>query len=264
MAHTALDADLSALIEPHTGTVLEAARSARGFTSDYTGIIRGDGGRMFVKAVRDPGRHVTSLEREAAVNPAVRDLAPALLWQARGHGWLALGFEVAPGRHASFAPGSPDLPAVTGALDRISRIPLPGAARDWRESRYDRYADGTAELLSGATLLHGDINPDNLLIDPAGEATVVDWAWPAHGAAFIDPACLAVQLVAAGHAPAEAEGWAARCTAWREADPAAVNAFAAAMVRMYQRFEQLSPEPWRKAMTTAAADWAAHRGVPKT
>src|SRR5262245_22774625 len=46
----------------------------------------------------------------------------------------------------------------------------------------------------------------------------------------------------------------------READPAAVDAFAAATVRMYQRFQQLDPEPWRKAMTAAAFGWAEHRG----
>jgi hypothetical protein len=29
---------------------------------------------------------------------------------------------------------------------------------------------------------------------------------------------------------------------------------------MHQRFEQLNPEPWRKAMTAAATAWAEHRG----
>jgi hypothetical protein len=190
----------------------------------------------------------------------VRHIAPALLWQARGHGWFALAFQYAPGAHASFAPASPDLPAVARAVERISSITVPPVARDWRESRYDRYAgDGAAGLLSGGALLHGDINPDNLLVGPDGAVTVVDWSWPTRGAAFIDPACLVVQLIAAGHAPAQAEGWAARCIGWREADPAAVDAFAAATVRMYQRFEQLDPAPWRKAMTAAASGWAGHR-----
>lgn len=263
MAGTAPDADLAALIEPHTGTILEATRSARGFSSDYTGTIHGSTGRVFVKAVRDPGPCTTSLEREAAINPAVRHIAPALLWQARGQGWLALGFRHLPGaRHASFKPGSPDLPAVAAAIDRISRTPLPDAARDWRETRYDRYADDDASAyFSGPALLHGDINPDNMLISPGGDVTIVDWAWPTHGAAFIDPACLTVQLVAAGHPPAEAETWAGQCAAWREADPAAIDAFATVAVRMYQKFEEIDPEPWRKAMTTAVTDWARHRAT---
>jgi hypothetical protein len=259
MTSTPLEPDLAALIEPRTGPILEAARTPRGYTSDYTGIIRAASGRVFVKAVRDPGRLATSLQRESAINHAVRHLSPPLLWQARGHGWCALGFQHAPGTHASFAPGSPDLPAVARAIERITTTTLPPAARDWRESRYDRYANGNAGLFEGGTLLHGDINPDNLLIGPDGDATIVDWSWPTHGAAFIDPACLVLQLIAAGHPPAHAEDWAARCTAWRDADPAAINAFAAAALRMYQRFEQLDPQPWRKAMTTAAAAWTQHR-----
>jgi hypothetical protein len=261
MTDTPLEPGLAALIGQHTGPIVEAARTPRGFTSDYTGIIRADSGCVFVKAVRDPGRQVSSLEREAAINPAVRHLSPALRWQARGHGWFALGFQHAPGTHASFQPGSPDLPAVVHGIEHISTITLPPVARDWRESRYDRYANGAAGLFAGGTLLHGDINPDNLLVGPDGDVTIVDWSWPTHGAAFIDPACLAVQLIAAGHTPAQAEHWAARCTAWRNAVPAAVDAFAAATVRMYQRFEHLDPEPWRKAMTTAATSWVEYRGA---
>jgi len=189
----------------------------------------------------------------------VQHIAPPLLWQVRGNGWLALAFQHVTGAHASFAPGSPDLPAVTRAIDHISTIPLPPVAKDWRENRYHRYADGAEALLVGGTLLHGDINPDNLLVTADGKVTIVDWSWPTHGAALIDPACLVTQLIAAGHTPASAEDWAAHCTAWQEADPAAVDAFAAATLRMYQRFEQLDPQPWRKAMTIAAATWADHR-----
>lgn len=262
VTRTALNVDLAALVEPHTGPILKSARSAHGFSSDYTGTIHGSTGRVFVKAVRDPGPYTGSLEREAAINPTVRDLSPALLWQERGHGWFALGFRHIPdARHASFKPGSPDLPAVAASIDRIGAATLPHVVRDWPENRYDRYADdGTAAMFAGSALLHGDINPDNFLIGPDNEITIVDWSWPTHGAGFIDPACLVVQLIAAGHSPAEAEAWATRCAAWRNADPAAVDAFARAMTRMYQRFEQLDPEPWRRAMTASAMDWVEYRG----
>jgi hypothetical protein len=260
---TAPDTGLAALIETRTGPIQKAARTERGYTSDYTGIIHAAAGPLFVKAVRDPGPGTASLEREAAINPAVQHISPALHWQARGHGWHALAFEYVPAdHHASFKPESPDLHAVAGILNSLAGLTLPDTAKQWPETRYDRYAaDGTARLLAGNALLHGDINPDNILIRPHGDATLVDWAWPAHGAAFIDPACLAVQLIAAGHTPAQAETWASRCTAWRTADPAALDAFAAAVVRMYRRFEERDPQPWRKAMTAAAAGWAAHRGV---
>jgi hypothetical protein len=266
MTDTAPAKDLAALITAHTGPILEAARTERGYMSDYTGIIDASKGRVFVKAARDPGRNSSALEREAAINPAVQQMSPAMLWQERGRGWLVLAFEYVPvDHHASFKPGSPDLHAVVDVLNSLSGLTLPDAAKDWPETRYDRYAgDGTAELLAGSALLHGDINPDNILIGPHGSVTLVDWAWPTHGAAFIDPACLVIQLISAGHTPAEAEAWASGCAAWRAADPAALDTFAVAVVRMYQRFEQRDPQPWRKAMTIAATDWAAHRNATQT
>lgn len=262
MTNTMPDAALSALVEARTGPVLQAARTRRGYSSDYTGIIRTGTGPVFVKAVRD-GRLVASIEREAAIAPAVSacGLSPRLLWEAHGGGWHALGFEhVDYDHHASFRPGSPDLPAVLRAVDIIGRTPLPDAAEGWAETRYDRYAeDGTAELFAGSVLAHGDINPDNLLVRGDGEVTVVDWSWPVHGAAWLDLACLVVQFVAAGHTPAGAEEWASRCSAWRRAHTGPMDAFAAAVTRMYERFEELNPEPWRKTMTDAARAWAEHR-----
>lgn len=262
---TPMDANLAALIAPHTGTIRQESRTKRGYSSDYTGIITADDGRTFVKAVRDGSRNAASLEREAAINPHVTPIAPALLWQAHGNGWHALGFEYAEGRHADFRPGSADLPAVLRAVDAIGRTPLPEAARDWPETRYDRYADdATAGLFRGDALLHTDINPDNILIRHDGGTAVVDWAWPARGPAWMDPACLVVQLISAGHPAADAERWAARCASWKQAQPGAVDAFAAAVVRMYWRFEEMDPEPWRKAMTAAAQAWAEHRNVTVT
>jgi hypothetical protein len=70
-----------------------------------------------------------------------------------------------------------------------------------------------------------------------------------------------VQLVFAGHTPAGTEEWAQRCTAWRSADPAEINAFAVATVRMYEYFEKRDPAPWRKAVSGAAVAWAAYRGA---
>jgi hypothetical protein len=47
---------------------------------------------------------------------------------------------------------------------------------------------------------------------------IVDWAWPTRSAAWIDPACLALRLMAAATGPAEAEAWAARVPAWTAAN----------------------------------------------
>ncbi|MDS1269276.1 hypothetical protein RIF23_03080 [Lipingzhangella sp. LS1_29] len=116
-------------------------------------------------------------------------------------------------------------------------------------------------LLRGNSLLYVDINPSNFVVGES-RSWVVDWAWPTRGAGFIDPALLVVQLVAARHEPAEAEGWAEKCDAWTSADRDAVDAFAAATVRMYREHAKRFPDQqWRKAMVVAAESWATHRGL---
>lgn len=252
--------DFWRLIEPYTGPISRVEHTARGFTSAVTAIVEARVGRVFVKADRDPGPNVTSQEREAAINPHVRSVSPALLWQQRGDGWYTLGFEVIDGRRADIEPGSADLPAVADAVAALGKLGCPDVARDWPETRWNRFTD-QPELLAGDALLHSDINPGNLLVGPDGQVAVVDWSWPTRGAAFIDPASLVVQLVAAGHSPADAEGWAARCPAWSEADPAAVDAFAAATVAMHRHFEERYPAPWRTAMTEAVTSWADYRSA---
>lgn len=265
MARTGMDAGLLALVQSQTGPVREHSRTERGYMSDYTGVVESAGGRVFVKAVRASGRLVSSLEREEKINPFVREFSPAVLWAARDDDWYALGFEYVAGRHASFKPGSPDLPGVVGVLDRITRIaPLPELVLDWHETRYDRYApEGTADLFRGSCLLHGDVNPDNFLVTASGEVTVVDWSWPTRGDDAIDFGCLVVQMIAAGWSADDAERLLdeSDCTAWEIAEPETLDAFAVACVNMYRRFEEIDPAPWRKSMTAAAEAWAEHRGA---
>jgi len=248
-----------ALIASHTGAISAVHHAERGYSSDVTAIVECAAGPVFLKAVREPSPHASSFAREAQINPYVRSVSPALRWRLHHHGWIVLAFDVAVGTYADFAPGSPDLPAVVDAVNAIGAIDCPDVARDWRETRWDRFTD-QASRFAGDALLYTDINPDNLIMGSSG-VSVVDWSWPTRGAGFIDPACLVVQLIAAGHTATGAEGWAQRCTAWQSTDPEAINAFTAATVRMYQHFENRDPAPWRKAMTQAAATWATHRSV---
>lgn len=46
--------------------------------------------------------------------------------------------------------------------------------------------------------------PGNVLIS-GSRAWLIDWAWAALGAPWIDPACWLVRLIAYGHAVSEAE-----------------------------------------------------------
>ncbi|TDB72942.1 protein kinase [Actinomadura sp. KC216] len=251
--------ELAATLRPYAGDVLTVQRTERGFSSDLTALVTGERGRWFVKAVRNrPGGRRDSLVREGAINPHVQPISPALQWQAEGPEWLALGFEAVEGRHADFAPAAPDLPDVVDVLTRIGDLPLPDAARDWHETRWDWYTD-RPDLFRGDALLYTDFHPSNILI--GDRVWAVDWAWPTRGAAFIDPALLVLQLVAAGHAPEDAETWASTCPGWRDADPKAIDAFADANASMYAtRAERRPDSTWLGAMATATRMWARHRG----
>ncbi|WP_066953601.1 hypothetical protein [Streptomyces lushanensis] len=75
------------------------------------------------------------------------------------------------------------------------------------------------------------------------------------GAAYISPALLVVDLVAAGHVPAEAEGVGADCPSWYEAPPMALDAFSHAHAHMCQAAAGRRPgEAWLAAVARAAAD----------
>lgn len=254
--------ELTELIGAHTGEITTLRPTAGGDNSAGTFLLDCEKGTFFVKAVPNrPGGRRESLIREGLINPHIQPISPALRWQAENHTWVALGFEVVHGRPANFTPGSPDLPVIIDIVNRIGELTLPAIARDWPEDRWDRYATNWAEarLFDGDALLYTDIHPGNLIVG-SGSAWAVDWAWPTRGAAFIDPACLVVQLIAAELRPESAESWAARCPAWTNADPRAVNAFAAASRRMHQAAaDRHADAAWLRAMTTAAERWEQHR-----
>ncbi|MEC3994822.1 hypothetical protein VSR01_15335 [Actinacidiphila sp. DG2A-62] len=254
------------VVHPYTGEVSNAERTARGFSSDVTALVDCEKGPFFVKAMRNrPGGRRDSLMRERLINPFVRSVSPALCWEAESEEWTVLGFEVVEGRSSTFDFGSPDLPAVASVVRRIGEIPLPPVAQAWAETRWNRFAadEREAGLFAGDSLLYTDINPSNLLIG-GGATWAVDWSWPTRGAGFIDPACLVLQLIAAGHDAKSAESWAQWCPAWVSAGPRAINAFVLANVRMYETFSKRKPEaPWLATMATAARSWSDHRNLAK-
>lgn len=177
------------LIQDHTGPVAEIRRTAQGNSSDLTAIVDCESGPFFVKAVRNrPGGRRDSLIRERQIDAALVHISPPLLWDVETEGWLVLGFEVVDGRSADFAPDSADLPLLVDTLAQIGRVPLPAFARDWTETRWDRFAatGSDVELFRGDSLLHTDINPSNILVE-GRRAWAVDWAWPTRGAGYIDP-----------------------------------------------------------------------------
>ncbi|KIF74412.1 hypothetical protein QR77_11325 [Streptomyces sp. 150FB] len=252
------------LLHPHTGDLTGFQPTSRGFSSDVTALVECEKGRFFVKAVRNrPGGRRDSIIREKLINPAVCPISPPLRWHAEDDTWLALGFDRVDGRKSDFAPGSPDLPAIVDTINRIGELDLPAVAGGWPETRWNRFAadEADASLFEGEALLYTDINPSNLMIGDEG-TWAVDWSWPTHGAAFIDPACLVVQLISAGQSAECAESWASGCAAWANADPKAIDAFAAATLRMHRAFAERKPDAsWVRAMAEAARSWATYRGM---
>ncbi|MFD4629289.1 protein kinase [Streptomyces sp. NPDC058284] len=258
------DAHFRELIHPFTGKVTHVRVPDRGFSSDFAAIIDSEQGQFFVKAMFNvPGGRKDSILRERAINPYVQPLSPRLLWSIDGDedGWIILGFSAVDGRSSRFEPDSPDLPIIVGALNRIAGVPLPPVARDWPETRWNDFAADAkeAELFQGDMLLHTDINPSNIIIGER-DVWVVDWSWPTRGAAFIDPACLALQLIAAGHTVESAESRVSQCAVWSKSDPAAIDAFARANLRMYRTQAKRFPDQaWLGAMEATAQSWVDYR-----
>jgi hypothetical protein len=112
---------------------------------------------------------------------------------------------------------------------------------------------------AGPVLTHSDWTPDNVLVS-AHRAWLIDWAWPTFGAGWTDPACCVLRLMASGgHTAHEAERQASRLPAFAAADPAHIDLFAAANVRLWAEVAQSSTSTWTTKMAQAAQSWSAHR-----
>ncbi|MGA5701817.1 phosphotransferase family protein [Peterkaempfera bronchialis] len=283
-----LPADLRASIQLRTGHVTKAVPPTAGTVSDYAATLDTATGPVFCKAIRTDNSRAWMHRREAAVSPSLPNTAAALHWSVEVAGWLALGFEHIPGRHADLSPGSGDLPLITRTLGQLADAltpapPLRGftLAERWsgqdywqtvRERHPDRLGPWTAGrldalvtaereapgLIDGRTLAHTDLTGSNILIS-GGTARVIDWAFPAPGAPWVDTAYLVVRLIGAGHTPAEAEQWAARLPLWREASPWAVTAFGATLAGLWTLRSAEQPGRQWDILGAHGLTWLRHR-----
>ncbi|MFD7618152.1 aminoglycoside phosphotransferase [Streptomyces sp. NPDC059802] len=254
-----------AAIEEHTGPLLTVGETAEGFNSEIAARVTSATGTWHIKGLRTSHPRVWTQRREAAVAPFLTGLAPALRWRVETVGWDLLGFEALDGHHADYAPGSPDLPEVAALLCRLGATPCPGIELRHAEQRLEHYAahPDDLRLFAGAHLLHTDLNNANVLVDDharqGDRARLVDWAWATRGAAWLDAGYWVIWLIAAGHTPASAEGWAAEIPAWHTAPAEGITAFAAANVNVWSGISTADPDPWTLRLATAATAWNAHR-----
>ncbi len=198
-----------------------------------------------------------------------------------------LGFEFVRGRYPSLSPTSGDLDVIGDLVVTMAEAltPCPSAAR---RSITDRWsgAPGWAAVhtqspddldpwartnvgilatlergvsLDGDTLVHSDLHPANMLIED-GHVRVIDWAWSARGAAWIDPAYLVVRLMHEGHSPEVAEAWAVHAPAFAKAPKPLITAFAAKLSGMWEHIAR-SPQarPHARELADTARRWVRYR-----
>jgi len=252
-------------IQARTGRIADVRTPGAGQNSPLAAIITAENGMVFVKGMPATARRVITQACEAAIAPLVRHISPALLWHLDDiAGWNVLCYEYIEGRHADYRPGSRDLDALVTLMATLNEVTVPdrpGLFKD-AEDRWREYVDEPeqAALFVGATLTHSDWTPDNVLMSPSGRAWLIDWAWPTLAAAWTDPACWVLRLMASGgHTASEAEQQAARVPAFASADPSHVDLFAAANVRLWGEIAEQGPAAWTKQMAEAADEWSGYR-----
>ncbi|RKN06306.1 aminoglycoside phosphotransferase [Streptomyces radicis] len=264
MAFEQLPSVVISAVEERTGPVLKTESATEGRNSQVGARVHSESGVCFIKGLRSDHTWAWTQRREADVNPHIRKVAPALLWEVETDGWHLLSFEALEGHHADYSADSPDLPLVADALCRLGRIPCPDVELRRAEQRLAKYVNNTgdAEQFAGNSLLHTDMNNANVLID--GRASLVDWAWATRGAPWLDAAYWVIWLMAAGgHTAASAEHWARRIPAWHAAPGVAVNAFAQAHANLWEEIGGDEPDPWTARMVRASREWARHRSTAR-
>jgi hypothetical protein len=257
-----LPAGLRNAIEVETGLIQGIEPTPGGNHANIACTVHTANGRMFVKAARKlsdrDGPEVRSLRWEAAVNPHVTEFAPRLRWRVEAGDWFSLGFEHVTGRRADLSPGSSDLATLAKTIHAIQATPCPEVVKMLVERRWQTIAQDVSPM-AGPALLHTDLNEENLIITPAGRAYVVDWAFAARGAAWVELGLLIPWLLKSGHNPAETDDWLAQFGSWAEAKPAHVDLFSAVFAEKWRANSQSNPAAWVQQHAALTKQWAEYR-----
>ncbi|MEU0985439.1 phosphotransferase [Streptomyces sp. NPDC005953] len=219
---------LRAAIEERTGEVTGSETVPEGLNCSTALVLHvRRHGRLFLKGVHESHLdEVSALCREELINETVRGVAPAIRHSVKAAGWYCLAFAYLDGRHADLAAPA-DREAIGTTLKAMQQLRVPDFPVPPLVERFVGYLKpGEKELLVGGHLLHTDTNPHNLMIGhDRGRASVIDWAMPALGPAWVDAANTAVRIMECEQSPETALRWLAGFASWRSADPRAVAAF---------------------------------------
>jgi hypothetical protein len=246
----------------------------------------------------------SSYRAEIAVLQALPDGVPAprLLWHDDDvDGWVLFGIEPVIGHMPGLPWSSTDLASAVTACEaaaealtpappdlQLERLVADISADSPEWTYFAQVADGKlhgealtpwargqlAELqrlvslaptaLDGETGCHGDLRPDNLIVDADGRTWVCDWNWLSLAAAWTDLVGLLITAHADGH---DADAVFARSWLAREADPEAVDSWLAVIATFMLIHADDPPEPFaspwlgahRKYFGQAAMSWLEQR-----
>jgi aminoglycoside phosphotransferase len=275
--------------------VVAATTQPGGFSPGIAArLLLADGQRAFVKAVGDINRDAPGLHRaEARIAAALPPSAPAprLLGVIDSDGWVILAFDDVDGR-LPVQPWRADelarvLAATADLADALTPAPIeapPAATRYHALGRgWQRLADADASgadnlagadpwvrahlaeladlerswdrAVDGATLAHGDIRADNILLT-TDRVIFVDWPWACLAPAWFDLVAM-LPNVAMNGGP-EPEDVLAAQSAAATADPAAVTTVVAALAGTWT---YLGRQPDPPGLPTVRAFQRAHAAV---
>lgn len=151
-------------------------------------------------------------------------------------GWVALALAHVDGRQAPLPWTDTTIASALESLAELRDALTPAPAAEWESAadvlggmfgcwrqltdaadldpwliRRHRALTAMAEAApaeaSGDTLLHLDLRADNLMLRTDGRLIVVDWAWAVRGAAWIDPALLAIEFISSAAPGVDADAW---------------------------------------------------------
>ena len=254
-----LPAETRQAVLERTGSIYTIQTVTSGQNSAIAVRLQTHTGGVFVKGVPLAHPQIRAQQREADVNPYLPASSPRLLWHVQAGGWDLLGFELLRGVHADFRRGSVDLPKVVEALNLLGTTVC---AKPFLARVDERWANFTPPSalpeLRGIHLLHTDLAPRNILVDD-DRAHLIDWAWPARGPAWVDPAIWIIHLIDAGHTPAEAENWAAHVSVWHRGSRTAIDVFAHANAALWAEIAAHDSSEWKKRLADSARQWSEYR-----
>lgn len=212
------------------------------------GLLGADGAAIFLKAGHpslNPDSPALLRSELRALRTMPSGLPIAALIDALDEGpdgWVALALEHVDGRQAPLPWTDGTIAAALGSLAELRDGLTPAPVGPWADAAdelrgmfdcWRRLTDATdldpwladrlttltaagdAALteMAGDTLVHLDLRADNLMVRGDGRLIVVDWAWAVRGAAWIDPALLAIEFISSASPEVDADAWLTRIAA---------------------------------------------------